>query len=67
MLRRAPTKITLTQQDLLDFNRDMSDRYSEKAPNTTVDKSLDSNTPFNAIEANERRRKQQTMEERLGI
>lgn len=64
MLRRAPTKITLTQQDLLDFSKELNNKNSER---DVVDKSLDSNTPYNAIEANEKRRQQQTMEQRLGI
>lgn len=63
MLRRNPTEITLTQQDLLEFSKDLQNK-STKAQDTTR-QSID--TPYNAIEANERRRQQQTLEERLGI
>lgn len=68
MLRRDPTKIALTQQDLLDFSKDLNKKnFQRDGQDTSLDRSIDSSTPYNAIEANEKRRQQQTMEQRLGI
>lgn len=72
MLRRNPTEITLTQKDLIDFNKKLKNKNkigSDKSANLS-NVSINNNNndgPYNAIEANERNRQQQTLEERLGL
>lgn len=72
MLRRNPTEITLTQKDLIDFNKKLKNKNKiggDKSANLSNVSFNNNNNdgPYNAIEANERNRQQQTLEERLGL
>lgn len=71
MLRRNPTEITLTQKDLIDFNKKLKNKnkIGDKSANLSNVRFNNNNNdgPYNAIEANERNRQQQTLEERLGL
>ena len=72
MLRRNPTEITLTQKDLIDFNKKLKNKNkngndkSASLSNVSINNN-NNDGPYNAIEANERNRQQQTLEERLGL